>query len=303
MYTINQLEMFRLVAETGSFNKAAEKAYVTPNAVMKHINNLEEELGTTLFTRTYRGQTLTGSGEVLYSNAVAILKFAEDTIKEVKSAAKSNERKIRVGTSMMTPIEPLINLWTEIRKRHPEIKFEIITFQNTPLTKNKCVVPAPGTSIDILIDSFDERTLRNLDAFGLEVLRVKMYAVLSTHHRLADKEMIDVSDLEGETIIYRKGMMEFIDDFISYLNGMGVAANHKLIDAYSMEVYNECADSEEIILGIGQHKNINPFLKRIPLDYDKTSPFGILYAKEAPDIVKNFVEAAREIVAEKKIAE
>ena len=39
MYTLAQLDIFVRVAKTGSFNKAAEEAYITPSAVMKHINN------------------------------------------------------------------------------------------------------------------------------------------------------------------------------------------------------------------------------------------------------------------------
>lgn len=36
-----QLETFIRVADAGSFNKAAEQAYITPTAVLKQINLLE----------------------------------------------------------------------------------------------------------------------------------------------------------------------------------------------------------------------------------------------------------------------
>lgn len=39
-----QLETFLCVAESGSFNKAAEKLYISPPAVIKQINLLEEGL-------------------------------------------------------------------------------------------------------------------------------------------------------------------------------------------------------------------------------------------------------------------
>lgn len=40
-----QLETFIRVADAGSFNKAAEQAFVTPSAVIKQMNLLEAELG------------------------------------------------------------------------------------------------------------------------------------------------------------------------------------------------------------------------------------------------------------------
>ena len=49
-----QLETFLHVARTGSFTKAAEESYITPTAVIKQINLLEESLGLKLFERTHR---------------------------------------------------------------------------------------------------------------------------------------------------------------------------------------------------------------------------------------------------------
>ena len=54
-----QLDTFLCVAESGSFNKAAEKLYISPPAVIKQINLLEEGLGLQLFVRTHRGLVLT----------------------------------------------------------------------------------------------------------------------------------------------------------------------------------------------------------------------------------------------------
>ena len=50
-----QLETFLRVADAGSFNKAAEESYITPTAVIKQINLLEESLGVKLFDRSHRG--------------------------------------------------------------------------------------------------------------------------------------------------------------------------------------------------------------------------------------------------------
>lgn len=44
-----QLVTFIHVADAGSFNKAAEQSYITPTAVIKQINLLEDNLGVKLF--------------------------------------------------------------------------------------------------------------------------------------------------------------------------------------------------------------------------------------------------------------
>lgn len=57
MYNL-QLETFIVVADLGSFNKAAESLYITPPAVTKQINLLEKRSGTdSLYTYSPRAGT------------------------------------------------------------------------------------------------------------------------------------------------------------------------------------------------------------------------------------------------------
>ena len=51
----SQLTTFVQVADSGSFNKAAEALYISSTAVIKQINALEKHLDLTLFSRTNHG--------------------------------------------------------------------------------------------------------------------------------------------------------------------------------------------------------------------------------------------------------
>ncbi len=55
------------VAKNGSFSRAARQLYVSPQALMKQITNIEEDIGFQIFNRTTKGVTLTASGEKLVS--------------------------------------------------------------------------------------------------------------------------------------------------------------------------------------------------------------------------------------------
>ena len=70
-----QLETFLCVAESGSFNKAAEKLYISPPAVIKQINLLEESLGLQLFVRSHRGLQMTKAGQSLLQDARYIIQY------------------------------------------------------------------------------------------------------------------------------------------------------------------------------------------------------------------------------------
>ena len=53
------LTVFVCAADCGSFNKAAEKLYLSAPSVMKQVNALEKQLDMKLFHRTNQGLHLT----------------------------------------------------------------------------------------------------------------------------------------------------------------------------------------------------------------------------------------------------
>lgn len=79
-----QLETFIRVADAGSFNKAAEESFITPTAVIKQINLLEDSLGVKLFDRTHRGLHLTKAGHSLYQDSKYIIQYCRDPLQEPK---------------------------------------------------------------------------------------------------------------------------------------------------------------------------------------------------------------------------
>ena len=71
-----RLETFIRVAESGSFNKAAESGNITSTAVIKQMNLLEDEVGVKLFDRTHRGLKLTKAGESFLKDSKYIIKYS-----------------------------------------------------------------------------------------------------------------------------------------------------------------------------------------------------------------------------------
>jgi len=121
-----QLDTFLRVADAGSFNKAAEEVYITPTAVIKQINLLEESLGVKLFERTHRGLNLTRAGRSLYQDTKYIIQYCRDSVVRAKNAMQEDTNVIRIGTSPMTPAQLLMQLWPKIQVHCPDIKFQMV---------------------------------------------------------------------------------------------------------------------------------------------------------------------------------
>ena len=69
------------VARAGSFRQAAEKLHIAPSAVIRRIQDLEEELGTPLFERLPRGVRLNAAGELF----VAYIRTRSAQLDQVRS--------------------------------------------------------------------------------------------------------------------------------------------------------------------------------------------------------------------------
>ena len=126
-----QLDTFIRVADAGSFNKTAELAYITPTAVIKQINLLEDSLGVKLFDRSHRGLTLTKAGQSMYQDAKYIIQYCRDSVTRAKNAMQEDSNVIRIGSSPITPAQLLMELWSKVQTLYPDIKFQIVPFEQT----------------------------------------------------------------------------------------------------------------------------------------------------------------------------
>ena len=128
------LEVFIAVADTGSFSKAGEQLFISPTAVMKQMNLMESELGLSLLNRTNQGITLTDSGKQIYKDCKYIINYSKKAIEKAKKIQDKNTYFVTIGTSLICPCKPLLDIWYKISDKHPEFKIKIVPFEENKET-------------------------------------------------------------------------------------------------------------------------------------------------------------------------
>ena len=292
-----QLETFLCVAESGSFNKAAEKLYISPPAVIKQINLLEESLNLQLFVRTYRGLKLTEAGKSLCQDAKYIIQYCKDSVTRARNAMQQTEQVIRIGTSPMTPAQVLVDLWPKVQKYCPNIKFQLIPFDNTPENARE-ILGNLGANIDVVAGLFDETMLALRRCAGLELSREPICCAVSIHHPLARKDSLTVQDLYGQNL------MLMHRDWSHYVDLMrdDLWKNHPQIhivdfDFYDVSVFNRCENNGDVLMTIDRWKYIHPLLKTLPVDWGYTMPYGLLHAPKPSAHVQQFLDAVGQVAS------
>ena len=286
-----QLETFLQVAESGSFNKAAEKMFISPPAVIKQINLLEESLDLQLFVRTHRGLVLTEAGKSLYQDAKYIIQYCKNSVTRAKNAMQEGDSFIRIGTSPMTPAQVLVDLWPKVQKHCPNIKFQLIPFDNTPENARE-ILANLGQNIDIVAGIFDETMLNLHQCAGLELSRQPICCAVSIHHRLAQKEKLAIQDLYGEKfMLMHREWSHYVD-----LLRDDIWKNHSQIhivdlDFYDVAAFNQCENNNCVLMAVENWKYVHPLLKILPVDWNYTIPFGLLHSPNPSPVVKKFLQA------------
>lgn len=284
------------VADCGSFTKAAERLYISPTAVMKQINALEKHLDLKLLDRGATGVRLTGAGTVIYQDAKFLIGYSDKSVASAKMAARAERTTFRVGTSLLNPAKPFMDLWYRVNRYFPEYKLHLVPFEDdhpgiiTELSKL-------GEKFDFLIGVCDSRTwLNHCRLLPLGHYR-KMIAV-SREHRLAQKQLIHMEDLYGETLMMVKQGDSGTNDMIRGY----ITKNHpkiRLEDTppfYDMSVFNRCAETGNVLLTLECWTEVHPALVSIPVDWDFTISYGLLYNLNPTGDVHRFVETVAKTV-------
>lgn len=179
--------------------------------MIKQINLLEKALEVVLFERTHCGLVLTKAGESLYQDAKYIIRYCKDSVICAQNAMNEGENIIRIGSSPMTPAQLLMQMWPKIQEQCPDIKFEIVPFENTP-ENAKEILANLGNNIDVIGGIFDDTMLHLRKCAGLELSRETFCCAVSIHHRLANKSRLQISDLYGENLmLMHRGWSNYVD--------------------------------------------------------------------------------------------
>jgi DNA-binding transcriptional LysR family regulator len=194
---VRQLEMFRAVAEEGSFTRAAERLHVSQSAVSRQVQLLEDELGGRLLHRGKRA-TPTAPGELLLRLAQRVQRDMQDVVGQISDTQELKRGTLTLAGGMTVCMHILPPLLKKYRALYRGVDLRVVSASAETIQRlvraheiDLALLTLPVTAPDLEV---------------VPVLKEEMVVVMGPTHPLARQRSVDAAGLARFPLIfYEKG--------------------------------------------------------------------------------------------------
>ncbi|MEE4537151.1 MAG: LysR substrate-binding domain-containing protein [Erythrobacter sp.] len=216
---LRHLRSFLVVAETGSFRRAAKRSGLGQSAVSRRVRRLEDLLGVSLFERRPSGARLTPAGTSFASSTRTILNDLNTALETASSAGVADAGQLRVGIIASLSQGPLRDLVRAFLCLHADVDLCVMESDRShlfTLLSHRCmdVVVAAGEPDPVYGD-------------GLLLARETIYLAVPADHEWAGRERLQWDDVRGATFVVsaREPGPEIHDYILRRVSDLGRAAH------------------------------------------------------------------------------
>lgn len=123
--TLDELQAFVTVVDTGSITAAAQQLELTVSATSRSLARLEDKLKTTLLRRTTRRLELTEEGRAFLHNARAIIESVDNAEEQMLARREQPSGRLRVDAATPFMLHVIVPLVRAYRERYPQVELEL----------------------------------------------------------------------------------------------------------------------------------------------------------------------------------
>lgn len=193
MINLDQLRIFRAVAQSRSFTRAAELVHLTQPGISKHIKQMEEYYGIPLFDRLGKKVALTQAGEILSEATEEIMASATAAEQRIEELKGLHGGKLVLGASFALGIYVLPGVLAAFRKRYPAVEVTVDISLSA-----KIMAKILANKLDLGLVSQEAHDPR---LFARQFMTDELIAVVPSNHPWANRKRIRPQEFMRETFI------------------------------------------------------------------------------------------------------
>ena len=192
---LRHLRYFVAVAEALNFTKAAARLRVAQPALSRQVQDLEDEIGVDLLTRSPRGVALTAEGKLFFDEVRELLKRTDEAVEKTRALARGEFGELQIGYSPSPTVEILPPALGAFQKAVPRVTVRLHDLAGNEL--------ADGVRNGTLELAVMQRPME-ANATGLlfePLLTNPICVAVATDHAFAKMKSVPVARLAGERLV------------------------------------------------------------------------------------------------------
>ncbi len=184
---------FIALAEAKNYLVASDNLFISQSSLSKHIKNMEEEMGVSLFDRTTRNVKLTEEGESFLVYAKKIVEEYEKGLLAVDQTLKNKGLSLTIGVPPSLAEYNITNIIYQFKQSYPDVKLRLIPGDTKEL---KDLLFDGKIELAIVRGRIQSRQV-NHDLYFED----KMIAVVNRLSPLAREKSVRLPQLKGENLV------------------------------------------------------------------------------------------------------
>ena len=124
---LRQMQYLIAIYEHGGLSAAAEKLFLTPQALSKSIRKLEEELDAPLFYREKNSLILTPFGKKVLPEVQRLVADYEDMMRRLEQISAQERGRVRLAFSHGVPNALSLDSLRSFEEAHPEAVVDMVS--------------------------------------------------------------------------------------------------------------------------------------------------------------------------------
>ncbi|MBW3092975.1 LysR family transcriptional regulator [Bifidobacterium sp. 82T10] len=281
-----RLDAVIAAADTGSFAQAARRLHISTPAIAKQITTFEKEYDLTIFDRSRAGVTPTPAGAEFIDDARSLVRESNEIIRRARQRMHRHETPVRLGISILRPARRILDLWQ--RSGRTGIRLELVSMPDDS-TSIQDIIAHLGEDIDVISTAFvpDHWT----GVCGTLPLFYEPLCLAVPRGRMRTRSPVRspiVSFARRESGLPRgNGTDDIARDLLERNPGVTLVD----IAQYDLDLFNECAESDDLLISKPMWDDAHPQLVNVPVDWPEPvgMQYGLLYPLSPAPQVESFV--------------
>ncbi|MDV6251588.1 LysR family transcriptional regulator [Vibrio sp. EA2] len=127
---LDDLNLFRLVVENGSYTATSRKTMIPVATITRRIQALEDSVNLRLLNRHARKLSLTEAGERFYKECSPLLQSLTSTAEEITDDCRGASGRIKISAPYNLTKRMMMPMFNGFMKQYPDINIELTTENN-----------------------------------------------------------------------------------------------------------------------------------------------------------------------------